>query len=67
MPQIKLKWNKSTFDDVNVDETVRSVDDFKRIVNQLTGVPLHRQKLMAKGNLIHIFMNNPVILCEYAM
>jgi ubiquitin carboxyl-terminal hydrolase 14 len=46
--RVKLKWNKVTFDDVEVDVT-KSAMAFKQTVYDLTGVPVDRQKLMAKG------------------
>ena len=50
MVNIKLKWNKLTFD-CNVGE---STEAFKSNIFQLTGVPVDRQKLMAKGAWIGI-------------
>jgi len=44
---VKLKWGKQEFD-VPLD-TSDSVVAFKTAVRGLTGVPLERQKLMAKG------------------
>lgn len=48
MVQVKIKWNKSTFDDVEISER-DGVLAFKRKIADLTGVPIERQKLMAKG------------------
>ena len=47
MVNIKLKWNKNSYDvDINVSNNVLT---FKETVYNLTGVPPDRQKLMAKG------------------
>ena len=48
MFQVKVKWNKLTFDNVPLD-TTKTVDDFKEEIRKLTNVPKDRQKLMAKG------------------
>mmetsp|Transcript_5689 Transcript_5689/g.8505 ORF Transcript_5689/g.8505 Transcript_5689/m.8505 type:complete len:520 (+) Transcript_5689:43-1602(+) len=45
MVNIKLKWNKLTFD----CEVTGNVDDLKKRILELTNVPVDRQKLMAKG------------------
>lgn len=47
MVNIKLKWNKANFD-VAVDPT-QGVPALKNTIYGLTGVPIERQKLMAKG------------------
>ena len=43
-----LKWNKQSFDNVEVD-TLLGVENLKATVQKLTNVPPDRQKLMAKG------------------
>jgi hypothetical protein len=48
MVGIKIKWNKTSYDQVNV-VLEDGVSGFKKIVHELTGVPPDRQKLMAKG------------------
>lgn len=48
MVGIKIKWNKTSYDQVNI-VLENGVADFKKIVHELTGVPPDRQKLMAKG------------------
>jgi ubiquitin carboxyl-terminal hydrolase 14 len=48
MVQIKLKWNKETYDNVDVDVSA-GVNALKDTVYKLTAVPKDRQKLMAKG------------------
>lgn len=45
---VRLKWNKQTFEDVVVD-TEKDSESFKETIYQLTGVPVDRQKVMAKG------------------
>jgi hypothetical protein len=51
MVNIKLKWNKLTLD-CNVGQ---STETFKSNIFQLTGVPVDRQKLMAKGAWIGVY------------
>ena len=48
MVSIKIKWNKTSYENVVIDVN-KDVSDFKNIVHGLTGVPPDRQKLMAKG------------------
>ena len=48
MVNIKLKWNKEVFENVEIDLT-QNVAAFKDTVYKLTAVPKDRQKLMAKG------------------
>ena len=48
MVLVKLKWNKLTFDHVEV-KAEEGVPAFRMKVFELTGVPATRQKLMAKG------------------
>lgn len=48
MVSIKIKWNKTSYDNVVIDVN-KGVSDFKSVVHGLTGVPPDRQKLMAKG------------------
>lgn len=48
MVQIKLKWNKETYDNVEVDLS-QGVGVLKETIYKLTSVPKDRQKLMAKG------------------
>lgn len=48
MLKIKLKWNKETYDNVEVDCSA-GVSALKDTVYKLTAVPKDRQKLMAKG------------------
>jgi len=48
MVKIVLKWNREKFEDVELD-TTGSVEDFKATCMSLTGVPIEKQKLMAKG------------------
>ena len=47
MVNLKLKWNKLSFD-ITIDVT-QGVSTFKQIVFSLTSVPIDRQKLMSKG------------------
>lgn len=44
---VKIKWNKAVFDFEFIP--AQGVSEFKRKVQDLTGVPVERQKLMAKG------------------
>ena len=44
---VKLKWNKLSYD-IEVD-TKAGVAVFKSNIQNLTGVPIDRQKLMGKG------------------
>ena len=44
--RIKLKWNKQTFENLNI-EIGEKASDFKERVQALTGVPIERQKLLA--------------------
>lgn len=44
---IKLKWGKENYD-VKLD-TQKSALEFKNSIKELTGVPIDRQKLIAKG------------------
>jgi ubiquitin carboxyl-terminal hydrolase 14 len=57
MVLIKLKWNKITYDDVQIN-----VEDgalaFKKKVYELTRVPIDRQKLMAKGAWVGILKDD---------
>ncbi|CAM9380699.1 unnamed protein product, partial [Sphacelaria rigidula] len=46
MVKVAVKWNKRVFEDV---EVAANVIDFKTKLQELTGVPAARQKLMAKG------------------
>eukprot|EP00752_Nemacystus_decipiens_P016309 g14585.t1 len=46
MVKVAVKWNKRVFADVEVTPTVA---DFKAKLQELTGVPAARQKLMARG------------------
>jgi ubiquitin carboxyl-terminal hydrolase 14 len=47
MVQVVIKWNKLTY---NTElDTSQSVSTFKTKLQELTGVPVDRQKLMAKG------------------
>mmetsp|Transcript_10575 Transcript_10575/g.19515 ORF Transcript_10575/g.19515 Transcript_10575/m.19515 type:complete len:496 (+) Transcript_10575:146-1633(+) len=48
MALIKLKWSGKVFDDVEVDPSKGAVA-FKQALCDLTGVPVERQKVMAKG------------------
>ena len=48
MVSIKIKWNKTSYENVAIDVN-KGVSDFKSTVHSLTGVPPNRQKLMAKG------------------
>lgn len=57
MYQVKLKWNKETFDNVEVN-TDESVGDLKRKLYQLTGVPADRQKLMCKGGWVGVLKDD---------
>mmetsp|Transcript_9345 Transcript_9345/g.15231 ORF Transcript_9345/g.15231 Transcript_9345/m.15231 type:complete len:505 (-) Transcript_9345:3787-5301(-) len=45
---VKLKWNKQVFPDVKVDPAQGAMA-FKETLYKLTGVPVERQKIMAKG------------------
>ena len=64
---IKLKWNKLTYD-IEAPSDVQVVD-LKRKISELTGVPVDRQKLMAKGawtgTLKVIFCNFIIINMYY--
>lgn len=48
MVKVTVKWNKQVFSEVDLDPS-DSVETFKTQLFTLTGVPLERQKLMAKG------------------
>lgn len=48
MVLVKLKWNKVTFDNVELD-AAKPVSAFKGKIYEITNVPVERQKLMAKG------------------
>jgi len=48
MVKVTIKWSNKKFDDVDVD-TAESAVTFKTQLWTLTGVPVDRQKLMAKG------------------
>lgn len=48
MVKVTLKWNKSTYENVEVNPS-EGVASFKAVVSGLTAVPPNRQKLMAKG------------------
>lgn len=48
MVLMKLKWNKLTFDNLEVNSGM-SVDQLKESIYRLTNVPKDRQKLMCKG------------------
>jgi hypothetical protein len=48
MIPVTLKWSKKTFE-CTLDPN-RSALDFKATIQQLTGVPIHRQKLIATNN-----------------
>ncbi|CAM9153944.1 unnamed protein product [Chrysoparadoxa australica] len=48
MPAVTIKWNKQQFKDIELD-TAAPVSAFKKKLQELTGVPVERQKLMAKG------------------
>jgi ubiquitin carboxyl-terminal hydrolase 14 len=50
---IKIKWNKQTFDQVVIDPS-QGVAVLKKQIWDLTGVPTDRQKLMAKGAWIGV-------------
>ena len=45
---LKLKWNKSEFD-LTINPQQDQVVSLKNKIKDLTGVPIHRQKLLAKG------------------
>ena len=47
MPVVKIKWNKSEYS-VDINPSV-GVPQLKSQINDLTGVPPDRQKLMGKG------------------
>lgn len=53
---VKVKWNKQLFDDVEFDLS-GDVLQFKTQLYSLTGVPVDRQKLMAKGAWTGILKN----------
>ena len=64
MVSIKIKWNKTSYENVVIDVN-KSVSDFKNIVHGLTGVPADRQKLMAKGAWIGTLKDDAgEILCS---
>ncbi|CAM9148326.1 unnamed protein product [Ascophyllum nodosum] len=46
MVKVSVKWNKKVFEGVEVSS---KVPEFKAKLQELTGVPVDRQKLMAKG------------------
>ncbi len=48
MVRVTVKWNKATFDNVELDPS-QPVSAFLETLRQLTNVPPSRQKLMAKG------------------
>ena len=48
MVKCTIKWSNQKFDDVEVDSAESAVT-FKTQLWTLTGVPVERQKLMAKG------------------
>jgi ubiquitin carboxyl-terminal hydrolase 14 len=48
MVLMKLKWNKATIDDLEVNGSI-TVDQLKESIYRLTNVPKDRQKLMCKG------------------
>ena len=45
---MKLKWNKAEFD-LTVNPLQEQVGTLKNKIKELTGVPNHRQKILAKG------------------
>ncbi len=51
MVLIKLKWNKLTFDSVEINPK-DGVPALRSKVFELTGVPSTRQKLMSKGKFL---------------
>ena len=46
--KVKVKFNKTVFDDVDMDESGTGAD-FKALLYSISGVPPERQKLMTKG------------------
>ncbi len=48
MVKVTIKWNKQTYNDVELDPS-QPPAAFKQRVCELTGVPVERQKLMGKG------------------
>mmetsp|Transcript_25499 Transcript_25499/g.37630 ORF Transcript_25499/g.37630 Transcript_25499/m.37630 type:complete len:497 (-) Transcript_25499:101-1591(-) len=54
---VKIKWNKQVFDDVELDPS-NGVEVFKSQIYSLTGVPMDRQKLMAKGAWIGVLKDD---------
>jgi ubiquitin carboxyl-terminal hydrolase 14 len=51
MMKVQVKWQKSTFDEVEVD-TSQPPSLFKMQLFSLTGVPPERQKIMLKGGML---------------
>eukprot|EP00033_Pygsuia_biforma_P002820 GCRY01003114.1.p1 GENE.GCRY01003114.1~~GCRY01003114.1.p1 ORF type:complete len:454 (+),score=121.39 GCRY01003114.1:200-1561(+) len=49
MLKVKVKWAKQTFEDV-VCEPSEGVPTFKKTIENLTGVPAERQKILIKGH-----------------
>lgn len=48
MPSVKIAWNKSTYDNVEIGDLKTGLD-FKKKCQELTGVPPERQKVMGLG------------------
>jgi ubiquitin carboxyl-terminal hydrolase 14 len=57
MIPVCVKWNKQTYEKVEID-TNKPVADFKNTLLSLTNVPIERQKLMAKGGWIGILKDD---------
>ncbi len=57
MVLMKLKWNKLSFDNVEVTPNM-TVDELKETIYRLTNVPKDRQKLMCKGAWIAVLKDN---------
>ena len=53
MININLKWKKEIFSDVEVDME-NSIREFAKKVQEMTKVPVSKQKILIKGKLINI-------------
>jgi len=50
---VQVKWNKTTFDNIEVD-TTQTVDLLKAQLYGLSNVPPEKQKLMFKGKILKV-------------
>jgi hypothetical protein len=51
MVKVIVKWNKQVYKDIETDE-FKTGADFKRKLEELTSVPVARQKVMGLGGLL---------------